>query len=435
MKKIISLIFTLFFITFIGCDKVADNIDTTTNIDFSKIKNINMTEDKINLVIDGQPISLSSPVYLDKNRYYLCLNDIVLKLNGSIKKEGNNLLIDLLDHTFTIDVANNKFKNSDDFEDLKKSLIIQDEFYYINFSDLSNILDMYTRWDVSSKTIYCKTFGNSIENVNVYSPKIDTLGFLRLEDIGEPTQSFDKDYLDKVRIIGNYLSKKNVPYHIAWIPRIVSPELNIDVDPLTRNDFATCDLVYTLDFFNTHNGLIGLHGYTHQCGKQESAVGTEFGKNEPSTTVFKEKIEKAIATSKYLDIPITFFEAPHYDITTEQTKIAENYFKILYYPLKANPDLTKPQKSPYNNSCYYISTPLDYIPENNIAGAFDRIKKCDTKKMGSVFYHPRLDFKDINLNLDNNIPTYQYSDNSTLKTLISLLEEKGFKMSKVSDIN
>ena len=64
----------------------------------------------------------------------------------------------------------------------------------------------------------------------------------------------------------------------------------------------------------------------------ESAVGFEFGNTQPSTSRFKERIEKAIETAKYLDIPISFFETPHYAITEEQNKIAEDYFKILYYP-------------------------------------------------------------------------------------------------------
>lgn len=119
-------------------------------------------------------------------------------------------------------------------------------------------------------------------------------------------------------------------------------------------------------------------------------------------------------------------------------KIAEEYFKILYYPFKdngiQNVDLTKPQLSPYNNSSYYISTALDYIPENNINGAINNLYNADTNNMGSIFFHPRLDFSFIELGEENNTPTYEYKDNSPLKRVIDALQEKGFNMSKVTNI-
>jgi hypothetical protein len=443
MKKLIILVILLLF-CLVGCtDQPLSIFNSITKsdlakLDYSKLTDLNMQKDDLNLIIDGNTINLSSQVYLDKNRYYICLNDIVKNLSGTIKRDNDILILNLLNQTVEIDTTNNNYKNADILTDLKEPLKTEDDFYYINFSDFTNMLDIYTRWDASSNTIFCKTFGNSIDNIESYKPKIETLGFLRMEDIDLTTQSYDKDFLEKIRIIGNYLAKRNIPYHIAWIPRYLCPAQNIDIDPIKANNFVNAEMVYTLDFFTTHNGIIGLHGYTHQTGKQESAIGFEFGKACPSDSLFKEKIEKAIETAKYLDIPIAFFETPHYEITPEQNKIAEKYFKILYYPFKdsgaSHIDLTKPQLSPYNKSSYYISTPLDYIQSDNINRALNRIRHCDTKKMGSVFYHPRLDFDFIKLTSDNNIPSYQYDDNSTLKTLISILEEKGFKMSKVTDI-
>lgn len=451
MKKIIYILVSLLLLTLVSCnqqvyspasDVLSSNISTIeslTNLDYTTLKELDMTKDDLKLIINGQTLQLTTPIYLNKNRYYVCINDIIKNLNGTIIKNDNILTLNLLDKSITLDITNNKFNNSEIEKELIQPLIIQNDFYYMNFSDLSNILDMYTRWDISTKTILCKTFGNSLENVQDYAPKIDTLGFLRLEDVDLTTQSYDTEFLEKIRIIGNYLSKRNVPYHIAWIPRYKAPAQNIDIDPMSINDFTIAELVYTLDFFTIHNGLIGLHGYTHQLGMEESGLGTEFGITSPSTSLFQEKIEKAIETAKYLDIPISFFEAPHYDITDEQNKIAENYFKVLYYPYSdkgsSNIDFTKPQLSPYNKSSYYISTPLDYIPTEDIKGALSRIKKCDTKKMGSIFFHPSLDFDFIKLSLDNNIPSFTYLDDSTLKNLISTLEEKGFKMSKVTDIN
>lgn len=54
--------------------------------------------------------------------------------------------------------------------------------------------------------------------------------------------------------------------------------------------------------------------------------------------------------------------------------------------------------------------------------------------MGSLFFHPRLDFDNITLSVANDIPDYSYSDNANLKKIIAALESQGFKMSKVSEI-
>ena len=96
--------------------------------------------------------------------------------------------------------------------------------------------------------------------------------------------------------------------------------------------------------------------------------------------------------------------------------------------------MTKPQLSPYNNSSYYISTALDYIPENNIDGAINNLYSADTNNMGSILFHPRLDFSFIELSEENFIPTYKYIEDSPLQRVIVALQEKGFDMSKVTDI-
>ncbi len=131
---------------------------------------------------------------------------------------------------------------------------------------------------------------------------------------------------------------------------------------------------------------------------------------------------------------------PHYEITPSQNKIAEKYFKILYYPFndygRDKADLTKPQLSPYNKTSYYISTPLDYIPVGQEEAALAKLHKITSEaKMGSVFFHPLLESNYISLTEDNNTaPTFTYAKNSTLKRLIDILEEKGFKMISVADI-
>lgn len=412
--------------------------ETKLKPDYANFAGFDMTQDNIKFRIDGKTLKSELPIYLDKNRYYICLNEFIEQLNGEIEKNNNLLNIKVNNESYLIDLSNNTVKCSNSTFPLKKELLNKNDIYYIGFFDFSHMLNLYTRWDKTNKIINCKMNGFNDKNIVPYKSKIDQIGFIRFEDIGLSSQYYSKEYFEKLRIISNYMYQKEIPYHIAWIPRYVIPKQKIDNDPLTKNNFEIAEMIYSLDYFTTHNGIIGLHGYTHQCNNDESGTGFEFGKFEPSVDIFKSKIEKALETASYLDIPIDFFEAPHYEITPDQNKVAEKYFKILYYPFndygKDNADLTKPQLSPYNYSSYYISTPLDYIPAGKEEAALTRIKNSDTTKMGSIFFHPPLEYNFISLTEDNDhIPTFTYNDNSLLKRLIRILEEKGFNITKVTD--
>lgn len=453
-KKLICIFLTLFIFFLIACDlqktiktKNEENIpdmilinsNNNLNPDYTNFNGLNIPKDNITFKIDGTPLTLILPIYLDKNRYYISLNEFIDKLNGKIEQVDTLLNIKINDVNYSINLSSNIVTCPNNSFSLKKALLNENDIYYIGFSDFSHMLNLYTRWDKDNKIINCKInyFNNS--DITPYKSKINQIGLIRFEDVGLCSQSYAKDYFEKLRIIANYMNEKKIPYHIAWIPRYMIPSNGVDNDPLTKNNFEIAEMVYSLDYFSTHNAIIGLHGYTHQCGNFESGVGFEFGRYEPSQTIFRDKIKKSIEIASYLDIPINFFEVPHYEITPEQNKIAEEYFKVLYYPFndygtkKAN--LTKPQLSPYNKSSYYISTPLDYIPEGKEDDALAKLKNANINNMGSVFFHPNLESIYISLTEDSSgSPTFTYKDNSTLKRLVCILEEKGFKIIKVTDI-
>lgn len=409
------------------------------NPDYTNFSGFGMSKDNVKFIINGKTLQLDLPIYLDKNRYYISLNEFIERLNGKIKKIDNSLVINIGSKTYCIDLSNNMIQSPNDKFCLKKSLLNENDIYYIGFSDFSHMLNLYTRWDKDNKIITCKIDGFTNTNMPKYKSKINQIGLIRFEDVGLNAEYYSKEYFERLRIMADYMNQRKIPYHIAWIPRSVIPNNKIDVDPLTTNNFEIAEMVYTLDFFCNHNGIIGLHGYTHQYGNFESGAGFEFGRYQPSADIFKNKIEKAIETASYLDIPLGFFEVPHYEITPEQNKIAEKYFKILYYPFndygKNKADLTKPQLSPYNKSSFYISTPLDYIPEGKEESALAKLKNINIRNMGSIFYHPNLEKNYISLTENSDkTPTFTYADNSTLKRLINLLEEKGFRIINVTTI-
>jgi hypothetical protein len=453
-KRFIGILPTLLAFFLIGCNTekaiknnfeedmpeiISTNLDKELHPDYSNFKGFNLTTDNISFKIDGKPLTLTLPIYLDKNRYYISLNEFTDKLNGKIEKIDTLLIININNEIYSINLLSNTVNCLNNSFILKKTLLNENNIYYIEFFDFSHMLNLYTRWDKDNKIINCKTNGFNNLNITPYKSKINQIGFIRFEDIGLRSQSYCNDYFEKLRIISNYMNQKKIPYHIAWIPRYMIPSAGIDNDPLIKNNFEIAEMVYSLDFFSANNGIIGLHGYTHQLGNSESGVGFEFGRYDPSPTAFRTKIQKAIETASFLDIPINFFEVPHYSITPEQNKIAEEYFKILYYPFNdygpLKTDLTKPQLSPYNKSSYYISTPLDYIPTGKEDITLTKFRNLNLKNMGSVFFHPSLEDNYISLTEDSNgAPTFTYKDNSTLKKLVDVLEYKGYKIIKVTDI-
>jgi len=449
-KKFICIFLMFFMFLLVSCNtknihvkeipnQASANSNNELHPNYANFIGFDLVKDNVNFKIDGKSLNLKLPIYLDKNRYYISLNEFTDQLNGTIEKINTFLNIKINDKDYSINLSNNIVNCPNNSFPLKKALLDQNNIYYIGFSDFSNMLNLYTRWDKNNKIISCKINDLNMENIIPYQSKIDQIGLIRFEDVGLSSQPYDKEYFEKLRIIANYMNQKKIPYHIAWIPRYIIPNNGVDNDPLTKNNFEFAEMLYSLDYFIDNNGIIGLHGYTHQCGNSESAAGFEFGKYEPSSNIFREKIKKSIETASYLDIPIDFFEVPHYEITPSQNKIAEEYFKILYYPFNdygpEKADLTKPQLSPYNKSSYYISTPLDYIPLGKEDSSLAKLKNANINYIGSVFFHPSLDNNYISLTEDSTgSPTFTYKDNSTLKKLVSVLEEKGFKMIKVTDI-
>ncbi|MGL5087244.1 MAG: DUF2334 domain-containing protein [Clostridium sp.] len=409
-------------------------------VNYDDFEDLGIQKDTPKLFIDGTEIQFKLPIYIDKNRYLLSLNEIMDTLGGKIKRneENGSLDISVFNKAYNIDLTSKLINVDNKNINLKKDLLVQNDFYYISLIDLSNMFNMYTYWDRATNSIYCTTNDTSFKDVAKYVPKVETLGFLRLEDVTPYLDSGEKDYFNKLRVIGKYLSSTGVPYHIAWIPRSVDPQNKSDLDPLTQNSFILAESIYSLDYFTYNLGIIGLHGYTHQSDNEVTGLGTEFGYKQPDLVRFRERLLAAINTAKELDIPVNFFEAPHYAITPDQNKIAEEYFKYIYHPFSDNGikgrDLTKPQLSPYNKTSYYFSAPLEYVAEANPLAMIPRIKNESHSHMGSLFFHPRLDYKFIAINMVENKPSYTYAEDSVLHQVINALNERGYKMSSVTDI-
>jgi len=165
------------------------------------------------------------------------------------------------------------------------------------------------------------------------------------------------------------------------------------------------DFVYTLDYMLDRDGLIGLHGYTHQYGNTVSIAGLEFhapydnGVNIPATEDYaQERINLAKEAAQTLDIPYAFFEAPHYGISGNQLKVAERNFDIIYEDYPGSPNQIVVRKNG-SKTTKYIPTPLDYVDgKNDVNRMINKVRDLKPNVLASFFVAPHLEFDSITLN-------------------------------------
>lgn len=458
-KILISILVIILFITAVGCSvkkkpptnnnsSVSEKVEakhkpTPKNRDFSNFKELNLEKDNIKLGFEGKILNLVLPIYIEKNRYYIPLTEIVEKLGGTSKTEENMLTLELNNNLIKIDVKANTFSQGDKTQRLKRNIVFSNDFCYVSLIDLCRIFNLKTDWNIDTKTI--SLFLNKDKFEAVESPASEKTALIRLEDIAAGQRYSNSETLEKLRIISDYLYSQSVPFHVAWVPRYIDPTQNpkVDNDPSKQNNMFNSDFIFTLDYFEYRNGIIGLHGYTHQFGNTVSIDGNEFHRNQrdriPSTDAYtQERINLAIASAKTLDIPYGFFEVPHYAADANVLRIMEKNFDCLYQPYDGNSKSSKLMiKKLGDRTIKYIPTPLDYIDGKNDTD--NMIRKINTLKPGllaSFFYHPSIEFEDIKLSKDNTgYPSYTYSPDSTLHRIIKASKEKGYKFKTINEVH
>ena len=195
------------------------------------------------------------------------------------------------------------------------------------------------------------------------------------------------------------------------------------------------NFLFTLDYIVNNGGNIGLHGYTHQYNNTNSISGVEFGSEGCNN--LKEariRVEKAIKIANKLNIPIKYWETPHYKTTAEEQKIFEEYFDKIYEPAIGIYN-KKIIVSKNNEFTKYIPTPLSYVDDDNGYGIMERMKNLDEDQEFSLFYHLSIEIKSIDISInDKGDILYKYNKNSILKNIVKLSRSLGYKFSDINDI-
>ncbi|OOM75078.1 hypothetical protein CLPUN_35150 [Clostridium puniceum] len=370
---------------------------------------------KVNLEInfDGKLLKFINPLYRDVNRYFLPILEFIDQLGGKLNIRRSKINILFKERSLIcIDYRIDDYK-----------FTIVDSVLYLSLFDICRILNIKSRWDYNKNSISLYWDMDKHER-STSSP--GRVALIRFEDITAGNAYLDSGNLEKFRVIGDYMFSSGIPFHIAWIPRFVDPPNGIDNDISKDYSMPNANFLFTIEYLLNRNGVIGLHGYTHQYGNEVSADGTEFNekRNNDEKSVRK-RVEAAINTAKKLELPTKFFESPHYAATEFQQSIFEQYFDIIY-ECYVGIWGEKIVKSPRNHRTLYIPTPLDYVEEKDgMKKMLDRINNLGEDALASLFYHPYIDFEYITLQNDiSGYPVSSYSENSQLHRIVKALYDK-----------
>lgn len=393
------------------------------NMKVSKVSGITLN------ILDKYSIK-NTPTLLKAQRYYVPLKLISDKLDYNLNS-SNEYLVLTRDHD-KITLNKNSFIRNSNTKPLRGNIITENNESYISISDIEEIFHLIAVFDFDSKSINLINNTTQLSKVKsiVFSKKV---AFLRFEDFTAGyTNVVDKNQT-KLKCMVNYLDSENIKFHIAWIPRFKVPSQNIDNDLLKNDSIENVGFVNLLDYILNNGGEIGLHGYTHQSGDQNTAVGEEMSKDVNNTEEeTRAVIEKGIDTASALNIPITFYESPHYRDTKLQQSIIQQYFQILYEPY----DSTKKNIFKTENNNLFVPTPLGYVKgaDNEMSAIVNGFNKYDPEILKSCFYHPSTEINFIDYNIKDNNLEVSYDTNSPLQKIVKLIKDNNYTTLHVSEL-
>ncbi|KAA8665193.1 DUF2334 domain-containing protein [Clostridium sp. WLY-B-L2] len=409
----------------------ASKILEQSNRKFSSFKGLDMKEEDIRLNFKMKPLSLQLPIYNDNNRLYIPVSEIC---NTELTKD--NAVVKMNDKSVRINLLKNSYYEGNKEYNLRKKAIASEDVLYLSLFDFTKLFNLKTDWDVETKTL--SLFYNSDILLQKIEKKHGRPALIRLEDITAGQRYATSESLEKLRIIADYLYHENVPFHVAWIPRYMNPPKGIDNDPSTQLSMYNTDFVFTLDYLIDKNGIVGLHGYTHQQGEEESVDGIEFNsKINAGEECVRRRVNLAINCAKKLDIPVYFFESPHYDATRSQKRIMGEYFNYIYEAYRSQNEKAISKVKIQNRVVSFIPTPLDCVNGAKcIDNMIDRIYTLPKKTLASFFYHPNIEFEYIKITKDKSgYTTYTYSEESPLHQLLRVFSDKNYEFKSIKDLD
>lgn len=410
-----------------------------TNVQAHPPKDLMIGNDDITLKFEGRPLNLNGSVVYKENRYYLPLGELILKMGGSIKREGQYIYVHFRNRDITINVPEERYwKDRVEFSFTVKP---EGEDFRVSLIDLCRMFDFVSDWNDEDRVLGLYVNRNLQVHVPSTTLTSEKPALIRLEDISSGGPYYTSEALAKLRVIANYLYEENVPFHVAWVPRYIDPTKSIDRSIADQYSMLNADFVFTLDYIVSRDGVIGLHGYTHQYGDTITLKGTEFRSSyeeseiPDSDSYVRERLTKAIQAANTLSIPYGFFEAPHYVLSPKALRMAQNYFKVIYQSYPGIPDKII-QRDTLARKVMFVPTPLGYIHgSDDLERVFSKIKQKEPNLLASFYFHPFLEFRDISITRNNQgYPEMNYSRDSILHRLVEEFRRQGYTFMSIHQL-
>jgi hypothetical protein len=360
------------------------------------------------------------PMLLKAQRYYIPVSFICSKLDYSIDISNNSML--LSKNETKIELTESSYNINSKTSPLRGNMTIHNDTYYISISDIEEIFNLIAVFDFKNNSI--SLLPNDISSPK-YSSELysDKVALIRLEDFTCGSSNFEDINQTKIKCMTNFLYSEGIKFHVSWIPRFKSPEDNIDNNLLENNSIVNVGFVNLVDYLINKGAKIGLHGYTHQHGNEKSGIGEELSKDVNNTIPeAKGVIENGIDTASALNIPVCYFESPHYSKSDLERKVIENYFQFIYESFNGL------QNNIYKSDDYhlYVPTPLGYVHNSDPTPITDELNKNNPNVLRSFYYHPYVELSYINFNTEGNKLNLAYDENSPLKKIVKTLKSNKY---------
>ncbi len=426
LKKTTLICLLMLFI--LSCTAYADTFIT---YNAPEIK-LNFKEDSIKLTLPEKDSKVFSVVYCN-GRLFMPFDEAVEYFGYESREYRGGYVLskgDVKTYVKNPTVQSNRVK-----------LATYNNKLFVNLYELLEPFSLVPIYDIKLKSI------NILNNVNTNTAQELAVSsgankaYIRIEDImadGLDTSvepRFTVEGIEKLRYTAQYLYERGAEYYIAFIPVYVNGASGYKNDVSQEYNIYNSYFIYVLDYMTEHGGHIGAHGYTHQYGKDISAVGYEWGENTPyNYTEQQQRFIWARQCLERLGYEAEFFEFPHYGATQKQIEMASQYYDVLYHPF---PDTKLYNTFTFTNrtgkKVYFMPTPADYVhSKSDRKGIIARIDESISNKYTlSLFYHPAIDEDLIYVHTENNDRKWNYSHKGILPDIFSHVSGLGYKFSKI----
>jgi hypothetical protein len=386
-----------------------------------------LTDVPPSLYFEGAPLDPALAISIDHNRYYIPLREFVARLNGQFSTSAQTVRIDLHGLQISLNTATGDYTVNERSSRLRHRSTLVNGEVHLSLLDIQRMLGLVVVWDEDNRAI--KLFFERSPLVRTQQPTGNKRALIRFEDVTSEQRYSTATALARLRVIFDYCYSRGIPMHLGWVPRYVDPSEGIDDAPAEDYSMHNANFVYTLDYFLDRNGLIGLHGYTHQYGYQTSLESSEFdGSHNTSDSSIRQRVKSAIDDARILKIPISFFESPHYASMYFQQQVFAQYFDILYEPKVSANEVKVSRMRVGDRVVTFVPTPLGYlIGAGDEENMIRRMKALSPDALGSFFYHPDIEFEFISIQwADDGYPMHGYAGSSPLHRLFDAFIGAGY---------